>query len=144
MENNVIKYTGLDSIKKCLFLEAYSTCGNISKAAEMAGVCRASHYNWINDDETYKIYFTEAEQEAIDMLETEARRRALNGVSEPVFYQGMECGTVQKYSDTLLIFLLKGARPQKYRENVSVDANVNVSFEQLLKKALEDDKGKDA
>lgn len=137
VENNVIRYTGLDSIKKVLFLETYSMCGNISRAAEIAGICRSSHYNWINDDETYKIYFAEAEQEAIDRLETEARRRALNGVSEPVFHQGMQCGTVQKYSDTLLIFLLKGARPQKYRDNVSVDANVNVNFEQLLKKALE-------
>jgi hypothetical protein len=27
-------------------------------------------------------------------------------------------GVVQEYSDTLLIFLLKGARPQKYRDNV--------------------------
>jgi hypothetical protein len=25
---------------------------------------------------------------------------------------------VREYSDTLLIFLLKGARPQKYRDNV--------------------------
>ena len=137
MENEMVKYTGLDGIKKRLFLEAYSSCGNITKAAEMAGVCRASHYLWINNDESYKIYFAEAEQEAIDRLEAEARRRALNGVAEPVFYQGVECGTIQKYSDTLLIFLLKGAKPQKYRDNVVVDANVNITFEQLLKKALE-------
>jgi hypothetical protein len=33
-----------------------------------------------------------------------------------VFYQGEKVGTVQKYSDTLLIFLMKGVRPEKYRE----------------------------
>jgi hypothetical protein len=31
-------------------------------------------------------------------------------------YEGRVATTVQEYSDTLLIFLLKGARPQKYRE----------------------------
>ena len=43
-----------------------------------------------------------------DALEAEARRRAVEGVRKPVFYQGVICGWVGEYSDTLLIFLLKG------------------------------------
>jgi hypothetical protein len=35
-----------------------------------------------------------------------------------VFYQGQMCATVRKYSDTLLIFLLKGRKPERYREQV--------------------------
>ena len=35
---------------------------------------------------------------------------------EPVFYKGAKCGAVQKYSDLLLIFLLKARRPDMYRE----------------------------
>jgi hypothetical protein len=68
--------------------------------------------------EGYKKAFEDAAEEAADLLETEARRRALEGVEEPVFYQGQQCGTVHKYSDTLLIFLLKGCRPEKYVERV--------------------------
>ena len=59
-------------------------------------------------------------ENAADLLEEEARRRAHDGVDEPVWFQGVQCGTVRKYSDTLLIFLLKGAKPDKYRERSSV------------------------
>ena len=58
-----------------------------------------------------------AREEAADTLEAEARRRAIEGVEEPVFHKGERVGTVRKHSDLLLIFLLKGARPQKFRDN---------------------------
>ena len=58
-----------------------------------------------------------AREEAADTLEAEARRRAIEGVEEPVFHKGQRVGTVRKYSDLLLIFLLKGVRPQKFRDN---------------------------
>jgi hypothetical protein len=32
--------------------------------------------------------------------------------------------TVKKYSDTLLIFLLNGNRPEKYRQNLKVSGDV--------------------
>ena len=57
------------------------------------------------------------------MLEEEARRRAYVGFDEPVFGSGghgigtVQVGVIRKYSDTLLIFLLKGIRPGKFREN---------------------------
>ena len=43
---------------------------------------------------------------------------AIEGVEEPVFNQGVECGTVRKYSDTLAIFVLNGHRSQRYRQRV--------------------------
>ncbi len=55
------------------------------------------------------------------MLEAEARRRAVEGVRKPVYCRGEIVGTVKEYSDTLLIFLMKGARPEKYRDNVRVE-----------------------
>ncbi len=51
---------------------------------------------------------------AVAALEEEAVRRALHGVSEPVFHQGRECGSKAKHSDALLIFLLKTLRPERY------------------------------
>jgi len=41
-------------------------------------------------------------------------RRARDGVEEPIFHQGKNVGTVRKYSDTLLIFLLKSHKPERY------------------------------
>ena len=63
----------------------------------------------------------EAREEACDALEAEARRRAVEGVRKPVYYRGEIVGTVKEYSDTLLIFLMKGAMPEKYRENVKIE-----------------------
>ena len=51
----------------------------------------------------------------------EARRRALTGVEQPVYYKGEAVGRIAKYSDTLLIFLLKAHWPKKSRDNVSAE-----------------------
>lgn len=89
-------------------------------------------------DENYRKCFEEATDEAADLLEEEARRRAVEGVfrfkfdkngnplvdprtSEP--YQELE------YSDTLLIFLLKGARPEKFcdRQRVFQEGGLQIT-----------------
>lgn len=103
-------------LNKEKFLQAYAQTGNVSAAAKLAEVARRTHYEWLERDTRYAARFAEAVDEAADRLETEARRRAVSGVSEPVFYKGEKVGAMQKYSDVLLIFLLKGARPEKYAE----------------------------
>lgn len=99
------------------FLAAFGGCGNISTAAKLTEIDRKEHYRWLESDPAYAERFKGATEEAADALEHEARRRAVEGVEEPVgWFQGQPGGYVKKYSDTLLIFLLKGARPEKYRE----------------------------
>jgi hypothetical protein len=51
----------------------------------------------------------------VQLLEDEAMGRAVEGVEKPISVNG-ELKTIREYSDTLLIFLLKGAAPEKYRE----------------------------
>jgi hypothetical protein len=51
------------------------------------------------------------------MLEDEVIGRGYHGVEKPITVAGQR-EIIHEYSDTLLIFLLKGARPQKYRDNV--------------------------
>jgi len=130
--------------KREAFLAAYAEVGTVTHAAELAGISRTSHYQWMENPE-YVEKFREAEKQACDRLEQEVRRRAVEGVLEPVFYQGEQCGTVRKYSDTLLIFATKGALPQKYRENVSMEltgadggpVEVEVSSAELARRARE-------
>jgi hypothetical protein len=102
--------------KKRSFLAAYAETGTIKQAAKIAGIERKSHYLWLEKDPEYVEMFKSAREQAGDQLEQEARRRAIEGVPEPVWYRGQIVGEVQKYSDTLLIFLLKGAKPEKYAE----------------------------
>ena len=106
--------------KQKAFLVAYALCGNVRAAARLARCARSQHYWWLNQP-AYAEAFAEAHAEACDALESEARRRAVKGVRKPVFYQGTICGSVCEYSDTLLIFLLKAALPEKYRDNVKTE-----------------------
>ena len=110
--------------KEAQFLESLqSTGGNVSAACEAIALSRRRVYEWREADPVFAAKWDEAVEFGTDALEEEARRRAYTGVDEPVFYQGEECGAVRKYSDTLLIFLLKGRRPDKYRERVTIDVN---------------------
>lgn len=102
--------------KKGAFLAAFSRLGNIRRACDVATVDRQSHYNWLRDDPEYARAFETAKLDACDRLEAEARRRAVRGTVRPVFHQGVQCGGIREYSDTLLIFLLKGALPEKYSD----------------------------
>ena len=104
--------------KKDAFLAAYAELGNVTAAAKAAGCSRESHYLWMKEDKDYPDRFSAAHAEACDALESEARRRAVKGTRKPVFHKGVRCGTVREYSDTLLIFLMKGAMPEKYRERL--------------------------
>lgn len=115
--------------KKAAFVAAYAKCGNVTEACEIAGVSKSVHYDWLKNDEIYKKAIKEALSEAVDLMEKEARRRAVEGTDEPVFYKGGECGKIRKYSDTLLIFLLKAARPKKYRENFKTEISGKVGFD---------------
>jgi len=107
--------------KKRAFLAAFAEVGNITQAAEIAKIERKTHYVWMGKDENYVLAFEEAQEQAADRLEQEARRRAMEGTLKPVFYKGEECGVIREYSDTLLIFLMKGARPEKYKERISAE-----------------------
>lgn len=103
--------------KQNAFLRAYAEHGTITHSARAAGIAPAYHYNWLDIDPDYPAKFKEAHQEAVEALELEARRRAVNGVEEPTgWYKGEPGGFVKRYSDTLLIFLLKGALPDKYKD----------------------------
>jgi len=111
--------TWLDKIrhrKKRAFLAAFAEAGTVLGASEASGVDRQSHYNWLRDDVLYVEVFAAAKELSIDKLEKTARKRAIDGVEEPVYQGGKEVGKQIKYSDTLLMFLLNGEKPQKYKQ----------------------------
>ena len=108
----VSKFT---ATKKALFLKTYRLTGNVTRGAEAADIDRRTFYHWKDSDKKFTESAEDAENAYVDGLEVEADRRAHDGVEEPVFYQGVRCGTVRKYSDTLLMFRLNGLRPEKYK-----------------------------
>lgn len=83
------------------FLNTFCYVGSITAAADICNLSTASHYRWTdaapNRDE-YNKAFQMAKNISIEVLEYEARRRAMES------------------SDTLMIFMLKALLPKKYRE----------------------------
>lgn len=99
------------------FLEKLKETGNVTLSARLIGLGRSRAYDYRAEDKEFAALWEEAEAEAADLLEEEARRRAVAGVENPVFHKGEIVGHVTSYSDLLLIFLLKGLRPEKFRDN---------------------------
>jgi hypothetical protein len=108
------------------FLEALSKLGNVRLACSHAEVSRNVAYVHRNTNAEFAERWDDAMDEAVDLLEHECRRRAAHGVERerwtrigtdengrPLFKMIVE----REYSDVLLMFLIKGARPEKYRDN---------------------------
>ncbi|URA06969.1 terminase small subunit [Xanthomonas phage Elanor] len=119
--------------RRRLFLRAFALRGIVLDGCRAAGVSRGAVEHWRESSEWFDTMYHIAIEEAADRIEGEAFRRAVDGYDEPVIYQGMVTTvfdavtgeekqlTVRKYSDALLQTILKGARPEKYRENHKVE-----------------------
>jgi hypothetical protein len=107
--------------KAPMFLkELRANGGFVGKACEAVGVSKQGVHNWRESDPEFADDWDQAVELATEDLEKEARRRAYEGVEEPVFYQGEECGRIRKYSDTLLMFTIKSRKPE-YRDRITLD-----------------------
>lgn len=110
--------------KRAKFLSILAECGNVTRAAEESECGRIMLYKIKSQDEEFSAAWEEAADIGAKRLEDEARRRAVEGWQEPVWYQGDQVGTVRKYSDTLLICLLKAHHPEKYADRQKNDTTV--------------------
>lgn len=125
------------SRRRAAFLKALAETGNISAAARAAKASRSRAYQLKAADPGFAAEWADALETAIDALDAEARRRALDGVETPHFHQGRVAGTVRKYSDTLLMFLLRAHRPERYRERPAGGSDADAEPEDDLAAARE-------
>lgn len=80
------------------FLAALRNSGNVRASCQAAGIGRSVAYDQKEDDPIFAKAWADAMEDACDALEAAAQARAMTS------------------SDTLLIFLLKAHRPEKFRE----------------------------
>lgn len=126
--------------KKKQFIETLKQTGNVSAAARAIGVPRAKLYKKKKTDRKFSEEWQEALEEALDDLEEEVRRRALQGIEKPVYYGGKKCGSITAFNDTLAMFLLKARRPETFgeaNENQESAEPLSNPREKLLSKLAE-------
>jgi hypothetical protein len=85
------------------FLEFLASTCNVTLACRAAGVDRTVAYDHKREMPDFAAAWEDAKEAAIEILEGEAWQRA------------------RKQSDTLMIFLLKAHKPEKYRERTEMD-----------------------
>jgi hypothetical protein len=106
-------------------LEPRADTGNVTAAVAAAGTSRTRVYELRKTDKTFAAAWDDAEETATDRLEHEARRRAIEGVAEPLVSAGKlvrgddgQPITVRRYSDNSLLALLRARRLSRRERSV--------------------------
>lgn len=119
------------------FLQAFAELGIVGPACKASNVNRGIINSWLASDPNFRDRYDDAEAEASDLTELEVRRRGQEGFDEPVIFQGVPSMTVdpqtgeekmltiRRYSDSLLLALMKARRPDKFRENSKITHDGN-------------------
>jgi hypothetical protein len=98
------------------FLELLKGTGNVTLAAQGAGIDRTTAYARAARDPAFAAAWREAHEAAIDLLEGAARQRALAG------------------SDQLLMFLLRGLRPERYGARLDLHVELRREAERVAER----------
>lgn len=116
------------------FLAAYRMTGIIRASCVEARVSSNTVARMRKQSPAFEQAMMEAKDEAIDRMEAAALNRAVVGTTRTkgVYHQGKRVGeeTITEYSDTLLIFLLKANRPEKYRDSVDHNHRMTAMHEE--------------
>ena len=127
------------------FLAAYRDNGIIRAACRIARISPMTVARRRESDPAFARAYLEANAMAVDILESEAWRRAVRGVvkTRTVTMEDKDgkrlvrTESVTEYSDGLLKFLLQGNRPEKYREQIDHNHNVHSALEEARRQAIE-------
>ena len=123
-----------------MFIEALRTTGNVTLAAQHAERSRNEVHDVRQRSKRFAAQWDDALEEATDLLEAAAWRRAVTGIDKPMFFKGEVVGSTKKYSDRLLMFLLEAYKPEMFRNGDEVentgatDAGVDKDREWLIER----------
>lgn len=106
------------------FLDALASGHTVVHACRTIGITPQAVYKRRARDAAFATAWAEAEEYGVQVLEQEARRRAVDGVDKMVVSAGKLLGMERQYSDALLTLLLKAKRPEVYRDTVNIEVYI--------------------
>lgn len=89
--------------RKKAYCEELKACGESALARQKVGVCGQTVCNHRKSDAAFLANELEAMELYRASIALEIGRRGMQGVQEPIYWQGNICGWVTKYSDQLLL-----------------------------------------
>ena len=106
------------------FLTAYAASCDVKQGLKAAGITRPQLRKWQEHDAEFSARFHQAEVDAVETLEYEARIRAVAGskLVRRVYRHGLLYEEIHEWrpSDAMMVKLLQAARPEKYGERLTV------------------------
>lgn len=109
------------------FIKALHDTGcNVSRSAKISGLNRTFATHLRARVPAFAAKWQEVFDEVTDKLEEAGLKRAVDGVEEDVFYQGIACGKKTVYSDSLLAMMLQGRRSDIYKARIAQEVTGTV------------------
>jgi hypothetical protein len=105
------------------FLAALCVTDSPTIAARVARIHYDTAFEHRKLDPDFARQWLSASDQAADLLQARGFQLALEGNLEPVYYMGVVVGHVRKYDGRLLVEMLRGLRPERFKT-----AGVNVSI----------------
>ena len=118
VDRAVVPLTEEQQVAFLAYVGEHPAC-SVREACEALGLQRRAVRALRRSDQDFDADYHEARGLTPEKILAEMRRRAIDGVEEPVFHDGEIVGTITKYSDRLLMALGKGFVPE-LRERVEV------------------------
>jgi len=118
--------------KQILLLVELRKRASVVMACDEVGITDRYYRKWRLNSERFRKESDEAIAYAHEILKTEAWRRAVDGIDEPVgFYKGKSETTIKRYDSKLLIELLRATWPKEFgiqqHEHRGVFASLDLS-----------------
>lgn len=102
------------------YLERLRAHGMENTAAAEAGTTTRAVRKLCTDNSDFALAVEDALESSTDLLEAEARRRAVEGIDKGIYYQGDLVATEKQYSDSLLHAFLKAKRRREFGDKAEL------------------------
>lgn len=131
-----VRSDGWTVARQAAFCEALAKSGSVTDACAVTGMSTTSAYKARERVPGFRNRWDDAVAASRPSIESEVRRRAVEGWDEPIFQGGKQVGVKRRYSDNLLKAL--------YQRGVETPPEMhvkNVSLEELEKSLMRKLKG---
>lgn len=118
------------------FLEHLKETANVAASARAAGVTGQAVYTYRKKHPWFALEWNDALKIGVSHIEETLRKRAVGEFYEDVYHKGEVVGQKRIFSDTAAIFLLKGLKPDVYRDRSTVEHTGSVKHKHLHKPDL--------
>ncbi len=97
--------------RRRVFLRALASGRSVVTAADTADIAWSTLYAWRRDEPKFRAAWDRAagfgSEALFDRVQSALIQRAVDGIDEPVFHAGKIVGTRKRYSDTLLVTMMR-------------------------------------